>query len=324
MTDRPAAAVLAEAAQAAGYAPSIHNTQPWRWLVHDDNLDLYADRSRALPLTDPDGRLLTISCGAALHHAVVALAAGGWAARVDLLPDGDVLARISLAGPVEVTAEAMRTFQNLRLRHTDRRPVATTPPDPSTVAAVRAAATIPGVDAHLLTGEQVDVLGSACAHANAIETSDPFQRLEMAYWIGGDRLAGAGMDPDVIPAGTPGGAVPGRDFVRTGTLAGTTTAREGAAAYLMLFGSGDEPADWLRAGQALSAGWLTATGLGLSVLPFSSIIEVSFVRESLRRQILSGLGEPYLVVRLGVPDSDHGMAARTPRLPAEQTITTVR
>jgi len=320
MTERPAAAILAEAAHAAGYAPSIHNTQPWRWLVHDDLLDLYADRSRALPATDPAGRLLTISCGAALHHAIVALRADGWAAHVDLLPAPDVLARISLGMPVEVTADAMHTFQNLRLRHTDRRPVASSAPDPAAVRAVRDAAAFGGVNAHLLTREQVDRLGSACAHADAVEAADPSQRLEMAYWIGGDRISGAGMDLDVIPAEAPSGAVPGRDFVRTGALTATGSGDDRAAAYLMLFGSGDEPADWLRAGQALSAAWLAATGLGLSVLPFSSVIEVASVREDLRRSVLSGLGYPYLVVRLGVPDPDHGVA-HTPRLPAEQTIT---
>jgi nitroreductase len=322
MRDRPAAAVLAEAAQAAGYAPSIHNTQPWRWLVHDDVLELYADRRRGLPQADPDGRLLTISCGAALHHALVALAAAGWTASVERRPsqEPDLLARLMLSGTAEVTPEVMHAFQNLELRHTDRRPVLATPPDPSAVQAVRAAATTGGVDVQLLTPDQVDQLGSACARANEVEIGDPSQRFEMAYWVGGDRAAGTGMDPDVIPAESPSGAVPGRDFARTGTL-NTDVSAEGAAAYLMLFGSGDEPADWLRAGEALSAGWLTATGLGLSVLPFSAVIEVASVRESLRRDILAGLGNPYIVVRLGVPDPDHGLAARTPRLPAEQTIT---
>lgn len=328
MPDRPAAAVLAEAAQAAGFAPSIHNTQPWRWLVHGETLELYADRSRALPQADPDGRLLTISCGAALHHALVALAAAGWTAGVELTPSPapDLLARLTLSGPVEVTPDAMRSFQHLELRHTDRRPVVTTPPDSSAVQAVRAAgAAVGGVDVHILSAEQVDELGSACARANEVEIADPSQRFEMAYWVGGDRAAGTGIDLDVIPAEAPSGAVPGRDFARAGTLtAPGFGAAEGAAVYLMLFGSGDEPADWLRAGEALSAGWLAATGLGLSVLPFSAVIEVPSVRESLRRDILAGLGHPYLVVRLGVPDPDHGLAARTPRLPASQTITVDR
>lgn len=324
MTDRPAAAVLAEAAEAAGYAPSIHNTQPWRWYVVDDILELYADRSRALHASDPDGRLLTISCGAALHYAVVALRSEGWVAKVDRMPSSepDLLARLTLSDRTEVTPEAMRAFQNLRLRHTDRRPVTDTPADPSAIQEVRAATSAPGVDVQLLTDDQVDELGSACARADALEIADPVQRFEIAYWVGGSRSDGTGMDLDVVPEHVLSGAVPGRDFARSGAL--DVPVAEGAASYLMLFGDGDEPADWLRAGEALSAGWLAATGLGLSVLPFSSIIEVPSVRESLRRDILAGLGHPYIVVRLGVPDPDHGLSGHTRRLPASQTITVDR
>ena len=71
---RPVAVALAEAAASAGYAPSVHNTQPWRWRAHPDRLDLYAARDRQLTETDPEGRLLLLSCGAALHHARLALA----------------------------------------------------------------------------------------------------------------------------------------------------------------------------------------------------------------------------------------------------------
>ena len=48
-----------------------------------------------------------------------------------------------------------------------------------------------------------------------------------------------------------------------------------AAVFVMLYGRADEPLDWLRAGEALSAGWLTATELGVSVLPHSAPIEVA-------------------------------------------------
>src|SRR5512139_2343650 len=130
MNERSASAVLAEAAAAAGYAPSVHNTQPWRWRVSAAGLDLYADRSRQLQIADPVGRLLTLSCGAALHHARAALAAEGWATQVTRLPDPaepDHLARITLGGRTEVSPEAMRHFQAVRLRHTDRRPVGDAP-----------------------------------------------------------------------------------------------------------------------------------------------------------------------------------------------------
>ena len=72
---------------AATRAPSIHNTQPWRFVAAPDRLDVYLDTERALPVLDPTGRQQIISCGSAIEFAVVALAAAGHAAEVDLLPD---------------------------------------------------------------------------------------------------------------------------------------------------------------------------------------------------------------------------------------------
>lgn len=317
MTDRSASAVLAEAAAAAGYAPSVHNTQPWRWRVTSTGLDLYADRSRQLQIADPAGRLLTMSCGAALHHARLALAAEGWAVKVDRLLDGDLLARVTLDGQADVTPEIMRHFQAVRVRHTDRRPVADNPVGQNDIEALRAAATREGVELHVLRPDDVIELGTASAQADRLEVTDPEQREELAYWIGGQR-SGTGVPDASIPDSRTATVVPGRDFVRSGSLqAGEGNDR--AAKYAVLFGSSDEPTDWLRAGEAMSAAWLVATERGLSVLPFSAVIEVPATRESLRR-LLSFVGYPYLVLRLGMPDPDHAAAPHTPRLPSEQVI----
>ena len=66
-------------------APSVGDSQPWQWRVDTDGLQLFADPARPAR-TDPDRRALLLSCGAALHHSIVALAAMGWHARVDRLP----------------------------------------------------------------------------------------------------------------------------------------------------------------------------------------------------------------------------------------------
>jgi hypothetical protein len=91
--------------------------------------------------------------------------------------------------------------------------------------------------------------------------------------------------------------------------------------YAVLFGDGDEPQGWLRGGEALSAAWLTATTLGVSVVPLSGVIEVTHTRQTLRR-LLAGLGDPYLVLRLGVAHPEPGECGRTPRLPAALVIDT--
>jgi nitroreductase len=104
-------------------APSADNSQPWHWRVGPDSLHLYADASRHLPRTNPDRRDLLLSCGSALHHCTVGLAAMGWHAKVDRLPDPgdpDHLAAIRLVrqppGELDVMLAAA-----IGRRRTDRR-----------------------------------------------------------------------------------------------------------------------------------------------------------------------------------------------------------
>jgi hypothetical protein len=114
---------LAAAVEQALRAPSVHNTQPWRWRLLTDRVELHADRNRHLAATDPDRRDLVLSCGAALHHLRVALAARGLTTAVERMPDpenADHLATVTLAaaGPDPVDAALHREIGR---RRTDRR-----------------------------------------------------------------------------------------------------------------------------------------------------------------------------------------------------------
>jgi nitroreductase len=315
---RPVAAVLATGAETARRAPSIHNTQPWHWTVGAQTLELSVDPSRQLPATDPSGRMVTISCGAALHHARVALAAEGYAARVDMLPEPGLLARISELQPQPVTAQAMRLLQATFIRHTDRRPTVTVAVTPAQIEYLQQAAAAEKVNLHRLTAEQLTELVIDVSRAEDIAAADPALRAETAQWVGGTRPDHTGLPDTVIPSRRPQTDVGERDFGKPGTLP-IGEGHDKASTYVVLFGDGDEPADWLRAGQALSAVWLLATELGLAVLPFSQAIEIDSTRVRLRR-MLSGLGYPYLVLRLGVADPQQAGPAHTPRLPFEQTV----
>ena len=319
MTDT-ATAALAHAAQMAGLAPSIHNTQPWRWRVDGSTLELRADRQRQLGITDPGGRMLTVSCGTALHQAQTALAAAGWAVDIARLPDradADLLARATVTGPIEVTAAAMRLLQSMRIRHTDRRPVSETPVPDVALAALRQAAEREGAHLHVLRRDDVVELASAAAHAQTVENLDAEWREELIYWASGGAGEGHGIPAATIPSTPPETTVPGRDF-GPGSLA-IGPGHDRAARYAILYGDEDTPVGWLHGGEALSAVWLEATGLDVSVLPLSAAVEVPETRRTLRR-MLSDLGEPYLVLRLGIADPDHAGPPHTPRVPASQLV----
>jgi len=323
--DQPTAptptADLAAAARVAGLAPSIHNTQPWRWRVSGATLQLWAVRERQLSITDPLGRMLAISCGAALHHARIALAAEGWPAVVHRFPDPaqpDLLAEVGAGPRVDVTPEAVRLLQTARVRRTDRRPVSDTPVDPGIIERLRRVSEREGTRLHVLRRDDAIELAGAASRAQRVEGMDPEWAEELAYWAGGDRRHGLGVPDSAIPNQPPPTTVPDRDFGPTGTLP-IWPGHDREAVYAILYGDEDSALAWLRAGEALSAVWLDAILHGLTVLPLSAAIEVPQTRQVLQG-LLAGLGVPFLVLRIGVGDADHVGPPHTPRLPAEQTI----
>ena len=97
--DLPDPATVEAALALAVRAPSVHNSQPWRWRVGDESVHLYADPTRHLPRIDPARRDLMLSCGVALQHFTVALSALGWQSAVHRFPnpaDPDHLASIEI------------------------------------------------------------------------------------------------------------------------------------------------------------------------------------------------------------------------------------
>ena len=171
----------------------------------------------------------------------------------------------------------MRHLQTIRIRRTDRRPVADTPVEPGVLDAVRGAIEAEHSWLHLMRRDDVLDLAVAAGRAQTLETFDPQWREEIAYWAGGVRSDGLGIPATAIPAEAPQTTVPGRDFGVRGDLqvsAGTTVPQPTA----ILFGPEDTPMAWLRGGEALSAGWLVAPELGISLLPLSAAIEVDSTR----------------------------------------------
>jgi nitroreductase len=307
--------VLTQAALTAAKAPSVFNSQPWRWRISRDSAQLWADRRRQVLPIDPDGRQLMHSCGAALHHLRVALAAVGRPSTVTYLPDRaepDLLATVTLGPPQAPTPRELRLFAAIARRRTDRRPFAEQPVPDWVLDALRRVAESAGAALVFPTEEELVTLTVAAGHAARTEAADPAYLAALAAWV--DRPAGNG---DGIPAtNVPARAarpVPVRDFTANApqptAAADPPPVGDRHARYAVLTTAGDQPADWLTAGEALSALLLTATAHGLATSPMSDLVEVET-----SRALLQGLftGHPAIVVRIGVPAAGRP-ATPTPR-----------
>src|SRR3954469_5406544 len=166
--------VLIEAARDALTAPSIFNSQPWHWRIGENTAQLRADRSRQLTTIDPVGRLLTVSCGVALHHARTALTAAGYTAQISYLPDPqdpDLLATIRIDGTTPPIPAALRRYRAMAIRRTDRRPFADAPVPGDALQALSDPPRQYGAHLHVPEPHAIIGITVAAGHAATVEQS---------------------------------------------------------------------------------------------------------------------------------------------------------
>ncbi len=287
-------------------APSNRNSQPWLFRIHEEDVEHYADRSRACRISDPHDRELTISCGAALFNLRSAMRHFGRLGGVRLLPDSshpDLLARVRFGDRAEATRDEMELFQAIPERRTFRRLFQDDHVADETLEGLRRAAESEGGWLQVVTdNETKSRLGDLIAEADQIQWSDKRFRLEFAVWV---RRAPGSSDglPEYAQGQTDLLSFTGPMAVRTFELADGQAARDhDLAVYspaLLVVGShGDEPVDWLRVGQALEHVLLRAHASGLSVSFLNQPIEVAQTRSRVA-EALGRDGFPQLILRVG-------------------------
>jgi hypothetical protein len=323
--------LLDDALVRAVRAPSIHNSQPWRWQVGPRGVDLYTDATRRLPRTDPDGRDQVMSCGAALHHLLVALADAGQGARVRRLPDlarPHHLATVEPALHVDVDVDA-GLASLIDRRRTDRRPFRAWPVPPELTGELAEIADRYGVGLAVVTDPRTRrQLFRSIEEAARTQDADPRYVAELAAWSGrapgsrdgvpADRAPTPGEVPGQMPMRAFPGQPEGRDRGTPVAGADRESGEPETAALLLLSTATDTPLQWLRVGEVTSAVLLTATRLGLVGSPLTQPLEAAGTRTFVRDHVTGG-AHPQMLLRLGWPSGP--TLPPTPRRPLKEVVT---
>lgn len=310
-------------------APSVHNSQPWRWRVHARGVDLFTDATRRLPRTDPSGRDQVISCGAALHHLLVALADAGVGARVRRVPDPARprhLATVEPASRTDVDIDpGLAAMIDRRL--TDRRSFRSWPVPPELTGELAEIADRQGVGVQVISDPRARRrLFRAIEVAAAEQDADPAYVAELAEWSGRPVGVRDGVPADRAPAPQPApGQMPMRSFAGTPTASPSSGEPE-SAALLLLTTPTDTPLQWLRVGEVTSAILLAAARHGLVSSPLTQPLEVGETRTFIRDHIAGG--HPQMLLRIGWPQpdsaqSDPAQLSPTPRRPLAEVVDVV-
>jgi hypothetical protein len=228
--------------------------------------------------------------------------------------DPDLLARVRVSGPRDVQLADLAEAEAISRRRTDRRVIAATAPvHARDIDLLRQAAAEHGVQLHLVAADQKPFLATAAAKAQAIQDDDEEYQRDLKAWTV-DRPRDEGVPVETLVANLPR-PVPLRDFAGGPEMA----LRPGLAAdkfadFIILATPGDEPVDWLRGGEAMSAIWLRATVNTLTASVLSNVIEVPGAR-ALIASLLPGHQQPQLVIRIGIAAHPTPPPASPRRLP---------
>ncbi|MEU8226135.1 hypothetical protein [Kribbella sp. NPDC048915] len=307
--------------EAAVAAPSMHNTQPWRFEIDGHVIDVYLDGSRTLPAEDPTGRAMRIAAGAATFNLRCAAESLGYGTWFGLAPypreEPDLLARIVLEPTASRDEELRDLAVQIPYRHTDRQPSDDTPLAEEVRVRLLQAAYAEGAELTWLGQDQVRAVLDLILDTDLREIRDWRRRAERARWVGGVRTADGvpstalGPRSARYPAAVRDLATHPADRIRP------EQSFEQHPDLAVLSTACDDPADHVAAGAALERILLVATRDGVSASFLNQPLEYDDLRQRVQR--LTGRpGHAHMIIRFG--RSRRPSQTRTGRRPVTEFL----
>ena len=297
-------------------APSSHNTQPWRFAVGEDEIRVYADKSRWLKVADADQRELHVSLGCALENLLVAAEHVGYGHRVAYLPEegeDDLIAAVTFEPDGEPAPfRPAELFDAITARRTNHNVYDGRPIPQEGLDRLQACCVEEGVLLHMTDEAAIKRrVDEMIVQADAEQFADPAWREELGYWMGQGVF------------GTPWLMSKVAQLAVTYLNMGKGTAKKdsellmSAPVLAVISTPSDDRASQVRAGQVFERVALMATTLGIRVHPMSQILEIPAFKAQVAELIPTPDVTPQHTFRLGYaePEEDH-----TPRRPFPEVL----
>lgn len=296
---------------AAAAAPSVHNTQPWDVQLGRDRMMIHADTSRQLRHVDPLGREMLISCGAFLFNVRVAARRESLVAVPLILPHpGDPLlvATVLFEPGVDPDIDELDLAVAIKRRTTSRAPFDDEPLDTDVLLELEVAARSDGGSLRLIhpTDPARPAVIQLMRRAEALAAEDAVAAEEESAWVSRTPERHDGIPEEMLSSTSQDEQAPVRHF----SAGAPRSEFEHRSTLAVLLTPGDEPHDWISAGQALERLLLVASTYFVRASFATTVLENPTTRHDLART-LDLVGHPQMLMRLGYTTEQQHTPRRT-------------
>ena len=314
--------VISTAVELACRAPSLHNSQPWQWVAGSMSVDLFVDPHRTVTATDKSGREAIISCGAALDHFRVAMAAVGWDAKVEQFPNPnnpDHLACIEFASVDYVTQARRDRADAILRRRTNRLPFRAPKHWASFEPVLRSSFESDLATLDVLADDARPQLAEASRLTEALRRYDDRYHHELLWWTAPSREL-EGIPQSALLSEADDRRVDVNRQFPTDPYKPSSAGTYDQAKILVLSTPSDTRADALNCGEALSAVLLECTMAELSTCPVTHITELEGSRDIIRDLMSDPAAVPQVLIRVGIEPEGELAPPTTPRRPLSDVL----
>lgn len=314
--------VVRTAVHLACRAPSVHNSQPWRFVFDGSVLQVFLDRRRHLLHADPSGREAILSCGAVLDHLRITMAAAGWQADIDRLPDPqdrDLLASLRFSAGESAAGAERDLAQAILARRTDRLPM-----DRPTYWSSFEPVLLDSFDPDfarldVLADEVRPQLAEASWLTGALRDGDTSYQAELQWWTSPFAVSD-GVPPEALMSVSEAERVDvARDFPARARADRRRAVGLDRSKILVLSTAEDTRVDVLRCGEVLSTVLLECTAAGMATCALTHLIELDDSR-AVVRALIDECGNPQVLIRVGIAPVTEKPPPATPRRPLEEVL----
>ena len=304
----------------ATLAANGHNTQPWKFSIQENDIEIHPDTTRRLPVVDPDNRELWMSLGCALENLLIAARAKGFSPEVTY-PDAAEFIHIRLTPDAPQSSplfDAIPLRQNTRSEY-DGQPIKKTDLDQ-----LQALPLEPGVVLRFTTtASNLETILEYVNQGNLNQYANKAFIEELIHWLRFNRKEALASYDGLYSVCSGNPEVPGwlgRMFV-DGTKPqqqAETDAKKlrSSSAAVVIASTSETRSDWVRAGQVYERVALQTTVMGIKSAFLNQPIEVAAIRPQLQSALSLGSAQPQLLVRLGFANE----MPRSLRRPLEQVV----